>query len=914
MADDINKFMRDFNRYTGDGLPNEPVNAPLPIGSPKSGPYVPTKPELRAWAEAIQLETEAGSLLNVKITAEESARISADAAIALTVSNEAAARIAGDGNLQTQIANLAAGDIRIVGPAFDASTGAFPTSAQYGGVTRAVQAGDTFRVSVSGTISGQGFVKTDTLTAIKNAPSASVYAGNWQIGKQSEILNAADVRPFLTEAATLAATDVVTDQRAQPAGGGQWVVKPLGFLPTSPTVKNGTAFQFVSTSLTQDCTFAEDTRTIAFLRSVHGSSGTITLEYGPHKYPLNLAQTGDFDVTTSGGIKLSVKAGLLGINTDAFNVPKTGAADASTLLSVIYNKYNEVYTPAGIYRMDNQVAVTSILTLTCDDTSEYNDLGTVFIANFNDATKSSIKVGSVGVGNFTFTLRGKPKFKATTGTAAHSGLRVHTFTAYVGGFTGHSSINGLFVSDSYIGSVANVSGSGNDFVVRIAGNTSLDFLNMNIGSVQGVNAALQVAITGGHLTFDKLYLEAQSTYNMSIIGITRSSIAIRNVYEENSTNYGILISASQNITIDGYRSNTNKKAIVIQNASSNVRIANLMGADRFGENEFVDIDGTCDGIYVEGVLFDPNSSDGITNRKYNLIRGVVDGRPAPQCVSNPQLLPSANGSVSIVGGSAIITDVPSDSRMVMSKTSTRATSTLPIKIPITRWKQNSFVVIHCIYRCTDAPNNSVEVAIYKFGSTKIKAFQAFHRAASGFQSVYIVGRLPADTLGQYSSLELRPASGVTADVHYLGMSLYDGGALPFGAIDESVTFVSDAVALNTASTVAFFNKFSVPNYRFAGYELQYMSNTGAGATGTVALVALNSTGAASGELCNFTTDASAFRGQLATNLAPTGPYPFRDHWIPNVANGLGVQVNTPSAHAGTARVIVKAVPVQASAL
>lgn len=79
MADDINKFMRDFNRYTGDGLPDEPINAPLPVGSAKSGPYVPTKADMRAWATAIQLETEAGSLLDAKITAEEAARIAADA-------------------------------------------------------------------------------------------------------------------------------------------------------------------------------------------------------------------------------------------------------------------------------------------------------------------------------------------------------------------------------------------------------------------------------------------------------------------------------------------------------------------------------------------------------------------------------------------------------------------------------------------------------------------------------------------------------------------------------------------------------------------------------------------------------------------------------------------------------------------
>ena len=37
--DDINRLTRDHNRYTGDGLPGEPVNAPLPVGDPRSGQF-----------------------------------------------------------------------------------------------------------------------------------------------------------------------------------------------------------------------------------------------------------------------------------------------------------------------------------------------------------------------------------------------------------------------------------------------------------------------------------------------------------------------------------------------------------------------------------------------------------------------------------------------------------------------------------------------------------------------------------------------------------------------------------------------------------------------------------------------------------------------------------------------------------
>ncbi len=53
MADPIEEYMRDFNRYTGDGLPDAPVDAPLPIGDPESGPFVPSKWQLRQWAYGI---------------------------------------------------------------------------------------------------------------------------------------------------------------------------------------------------------------------------------------------------------------------------------------------------------------------------------------------------------------------------------------------------------------------------------------------------------------------------------------------------------------------------------------------------------------------------------------------------------------------------------------------------------------------------------------------------------------------------------------------------------------------------------------------------------------------------------------------------------------------------------------------
>lgn len=44
----VNRILREFRRYTGDGLPGAPSNAPLPVGDPQSGVHSPKKAELRA--------------------------------------------------------------------------------------------------------------------------------------------------------------------------------------------------------------------------------------------------------------------------------------------------------------------------------------------------------------------------------------------------------------------------------------------------------------------------------------------------------------------------------------------------------------------------------------------------------------------------------------------------------------------------------------------------------------------------------------------------------------------------------------------------------------------------------------------------------------------------------------------------
>ncbi|WP_332717321.1 hypothetical protein [Pelagibacterium mangrovi] len=43
----VDRELREFKRYTGDGLPGEPVNAPLPVGDPTTGVWNPKKKNLR---------------------------------------------------------------------------------------------------------------------------------------------------------------------------------------------------------------------------------------------------------------------------------------------------------------------------------------------------------------------------------------------------------------------------------------------------------------------------------------------------------------------------------------------------------------------------------------------------------------------------------------------------------------------------------------------------------------------------------------------------------------------------------------------------------------------------------------------------------------------------------------------------
>ncbi len=63
IADLLNTAMRDFQRYSGDGLPGEPVGRPLPFGDPASGQFNPPKKQVReaflAIAETADVLTDA---------------------------------------------------------------------------------------------------------------------------------------------------------------------------------------------------------------------------------------------------------------------------------------------------------------------------------------------------------------------------------------------------------------------------------------------------------------------------------------------------------------------------------------------------------------------------------------------------------------------------------------------------------------------------------------------------------------------------------------------------------------------------------------------------------------------------------------------------------------------------------------
>jgi hypothetical protein len=83
--DDINRAFREFIRFTGDGLPGEPTNAPLPVGDPSSGVHSPKKADIRGAFGSLVAETEAA--VTDANTAADRAEDARDVAVAAAGAN-----------------------------------------------------------------------------------------------------------------------------------------------------------------------------------------------------------------------------------------------------------------------------------------------------------------------------------------------------------------------------------------------------------------------------------------------------------------------------------------------------------------------------------------------------------------------------------------------------------------------------------------------------------------------------------------------------------------------------------------------------------------------------------------------------------------------------------------------------------
>lgn len=64
-SDLVKRTYREFKRFTGDGLPGEPISAPLPVGDPQSGVHSPKKSELREMFLAVIKDAAAVAALEV---------------------------------------------------------------------------------------------------------------------------------------------------------------------------------------------------------------------------------------------------------------------------------------------------------------------------------------------------------------------------------------------------------------------------------------------------------------------------------------------------------------------------------------------------------------------------------------------------------------------------------------------------------------------------------------------------------------------------------------------------------------------------------------------------------------------------------------------------------------------------------
>lgn len=86
--DIVDRELREFKRYSGDGQPNEPVGAPLPVGDPQSGVHNPKKVNLRnalkapleGWTEQADRARDEADRSASEADRSETARAGAEAA------------------------------------------------------------------------------------------------------------------------------------------------------------------------------------------------------------------------------------------------------------------------------------------------------------------------------------------------------------------------------------------------------------------------------------------------------------------------------------------------------------------------------------------------------------------------------------------------------------------------------------------------------------------------------------------------------------------------------------------------------------------------------------------------------------------------------------------------------------------
>ena len=99
----LSTAMRDFVRYTGDGLPNEPAGRPLPVGDPASGQHNPPKKLVRDAFLAIA-ETADNLTETAQSVAADRVQTGQDRA-----ASEVAAALSATSREQAQVAAIAAG-------------------------------------------------------------------------------------------------------------------------------------------------------------------------------------------------------------------------------------------------------------------------------------------------------------------------------------------------------------------------------------------------------------------------------------------------------------------------------------------------------------------------------------------------------------------------------------------------------------------------------------------------------------------------------------------------------------------------------------------------------------------------------------------------------------------------------------